>query len=91
MKKTDNQEEITISFEMAPKCDTCRLVATVKDDEDVQLTILHQEEGFIYFPLSMVDEQREDVRKYITSIQPKIESGAYQIELVKMTSDEACC
>ncbi|WP_374065667.1 hypothetical protein [Paraliobacillus sp. JSM ZJ581] len=76
---------------MAPKGDTCRLVATVKEKEDVQLTVLHQDKGFIYFPLSKKNEQPKDIEEYITSIQSEIESGAYQIKLVNMTAEEAYC
>ncbi|CQR45973.1 hypothetical protein BN1058_00216 [Paraliobacillus sp. PM-2] len=76
---------------MAPKGDTCRLVATVKEEEDIQLTVLHQDKGFLYFPLSKTNEQSKDIKEYISSIQSKIESGIYQIELVDMNKEATYC
>ncbi|MCT2535221.1 hypothetical protein NC661_11940 [Aquibacillus koreensis] len=76
---------------MAPKCETCRLVATTKIEEDIHLTVLHNEEGFVYFKLSETDNQRNDIKAYIKDLQPKILSGVYQSELVDMTKEEICC
>ncbi len=76
---------------MAPKCETCRLVATTKVEEDIHLTVLHNKEGFVYFKLSETDKQRNDIKTYIMDLQPKILSGAYHSELVDMTKEEICC
>lgn len=82
---------MAISFEMAPKGKTCRLVSTKNNDEDVQLTILHKDQGFIYFNLSELNEQPTDVQVYIDSLLPKIKTGSYQPELVEMEKEEICC
>lgn len=86
-----NQEEITISLKMAPKSEMCRLVATAKDENDVQITVLHQEDGFVYFPLSELKEQRNDIVEYIASLHSEIVAGAYQTRLVDMEKEEICC
>lgn len=76
---------------MAPKCKTCRLVTTAKVGGDMQLTILHHEVGFVYFNLSDLGNQRKDIKKYVTEIQSKIQSGAYCAELIDMEKEEICC
>ncbi|WP_186580653.1 hypothetical protein [Aquibacillus kalidii] len=76
---------------MAPKSKTCRLVATTKMGADVHLTVLHQEDGFVYFQLSETDKQRKDIQEYISNLQPKILSGVYNTELVDMSTEEICC
>jgi len=89
MKK--HQGEITISFEMAPKCKTCRLVTTTKVGDDMQITILHHEDGFVYFNLSDLGNQRKDIIAYITEIKPEIQSGVYCAGLIDMDKEEICC
>lgn len=75
---------------MAPKGDTCRLVATTKVGEEIHLSVLHNEKGFVYFNLSETNSQPNDIKEYITDLQPKILSGAYHSELVDMTREEIC-
>ncbi|MBM7541618.1 hypothetical protein [Amphibacillus cookii] len=82
---------MTISFEMAPKGKTCRLVTTVQVGEDIQVTILHKDNGFIYFMLSEIKQQAHDIQIYINKLIPKIKSGKYQAELVEMEKEEICC
>ncbi|MBM7541626.1 hypothetical protein [Amphibacillus cookii] len=82
---------MTISFEMAPKGKACRLVATSKTEETTQLTVLHREQGFIYFNLADLSEQTHDVQAYIEALIPNIEAGKYQMELVEMNQEEVCC
>ena len=86
----NNQEEIKIAFEMPPKSKTCRLVATEKVDDEFHLTVLDYENGFIYFKLSDIDQQREDIQSYIEELLPKILSGVYNTELVDMEKEEIC-
>ncbi|WP_112182449.1 MULTISPECIES: hypothetical protein [Paraliobacillus] len=76
---------------MAPKCETCRLVATTKVEDEILLTVLHSEDGFVYFNLTDIENQREDIQVYITELQPKILSGAYCAELIDMEKEEVCC
>ncbi|WP_226037420.1 hypothetical protein [Aquibacillus saliphilus] len=45
----------------------------------------------MYFQLNDISEQREDIKKYITDLQPKILSGVYHTELVDMEKEEVCC
>ncbi len=76
---------------MPPKGETCRLVATTKVGADINLCVLCYQEGFVYFQLNDISEQREDIKKYITDLQPKILSGVYHTELVDMEKEEVCC
>ncbi|WP_171038094.1 hypothetical protein [Aquibacillus sediminis] len=76
---------------MAPKANNLRLVATTKQDQDIHVTILDQEVGFIYFYLSDIKLQRKDVQAYITDLHPKILSGVYDAQLVDMAKEEICC
>lgn len=76
---------------MAPKGQNCRLVATAKDGMDFYLSVLHDEDGFVYFNLNDIDQQRKDIQEYITELQPKILSGVYNAELVDMSKEEICC
>ncbi|SEN71877.1 hypothetical protein SAMN04488134_101724 [Amphibacillus marinus] len=82
---------MTISFEMAPKGETCRLVATSKHAENVHLTILHREQGFLYFDLAELTDQSDDIQAYIHDIESNILAGRYQMELVEMNDEEICC
>ena len=76
---------------MAPKSKTCRLVATTKVAEEIHLSVLHYEDGFIYFNLKDTDKQREDIQEYIIELQSKILEGVYSAELVDMENEEICC
>ncbi|WP_407271367.1 hypothetical protein [Radiobacillus sp. PE A8.2] len=76
---------------MAPKGKNCRLVATTKIGEEINLSVLHSEDGFVYFKLSDTAKQRKDIQEYITDLQPKILSGVYNAELVDMKKEEICC
>lgn len=76
---------------MAPKSKTCRLVATTKVGDEIQLSVLHHEDGFIYFNLNDTNKQRKDVQEYITELQPKILDGVYSAELIDMEKEEICC
>ncbi|MBM7573363.1 hypothetical protein JOC48_003925 [Aquibacillus albus] len=91
MHSNNHQEEIKIAFKMPPKGKTCRLVATTKVGEETHISVLHNEEGFVYFNLSEKDKQRQDIQEYISELQPKIQSGIYQAELVDMKKEEICC
>ncbi|MRH43193.1 hypothetical protein GH741_10925 [Aquibacillus halophilus] len=73
-----------MSFEMPPKCETCRLVGTTKDEDQICVTVLHYEEGFVYFRLSETRDQRKDIEEYIIDLLPKILSGVYHVELIDM-------
>ncbi|GGM27806.1 hypothetical protein GCM10011351_12120 [Paraliobacillus quinghaiensis] len=76
---------------MAPKSKTCRLVATTTVGGETQLSVLHHEDGFVYFNLKDTDKQREDIKEYINELQPKILEGVYSAELVDMEEEEICC
>ncbi|MDL4842318.1 hypothetical protein [Aquibacillus rhizosphaerae] len=76
---------------MAPKGKTCRLVATTKVEEDIHISVLHNEKGFVYFKLTETNEQLNDIQEYIKELQPKILSGAYHTQLVDMAKEEVCC
>ncbi|WP_163538666.1 hypothetical protein [Gracilibacillus sp. YIM 98692] len=88
--KVKNRRSFTILKEMAPKCETCRLVATVNKEEEIHLTVLHKEDGFVYFKLKDIDKQREDIQVYIKELQPKIETGEFQVGLVDMEKELVC-
>lgn len=77
-----------MAFQIPPKCEACRLVATSKVGSEVYLSVLHYEEGFIYFGLSELEEQRQDIRSYIMDLLPEILAGNYQVELVNMEEEE---
>ncbi|WP_079710383.1 hypothetical protein [Paraliobacillus ryukyuensis] len=66
-------------------------MAANKDGEDIHVTVLHQDEGFVYFPLSEKNDQRQDIARYITALQAEIEAGVYQTKLVAMEDEEVCC
>lgn len=76
---------------MAPRCKTCRLVATTEAEGETLLTVLHSEDGFVYFNLTDIENQREDIQVYIKKLQPKILSGDYCAELIDMEKEEVCC
>ncbi|MCZ0701660.1 hypothetical protein J2T56_000132 [Natronobacillus azotifigens] len=66
-------------------------MATTKDKKDIQLSILHYEDGFVYFSLADINKQREDIQAYITELQPKILSGEFNPKLIDMENEEICC
>ncbi|SDC32830.1 hypothetical protein SAMN05421734_106159 [Pelagirhabdus alkalitolerans] len=85
------REAVNISIELAPKGEGCRLVAAQEAEGEIQLTILDENSGFVYFPLDQLNKQSDCIQRYIHPLIPDIKNGHYQTKLVDMQDEEICC
>lgn len=76
---------------MAPKGKTCRVVTTKKLEDDIAVACLDHDKGFIYFNLSEIDHQPENIKNYITPLMDQIKAGAFETPLIDMNDEEVCC
>jgi hypothetical protein len=80
-----------LGTDLAPKRKSCRIVTTKILEDDIAIACLDHDKGFIYFNLSEIDNQPENIKNYVTPLIDQIKAGDFETPLVDMNDEEVCC
>ncbi|WP_226037899.1 hypothetical protein [Aquibacillus saliphilus] len=69
-----------MALELLRKGSTCKLVGTYIENGEIMITVLHDQNGFVYFSLGDTDRQTKEIQEYISELIPEISAGVYQVE-----------